>query len=174
MCFVVSSQTTRHLLQLQKLMALHAVKTTLESLSRRLLGIQDCFPQGSSLCFPMILSDFWGQLWTQEFCPHTFLLAVVGPGMTVGRPTQGSLWPFTSPSQHKLIPNFWFWKHHYGSVGNRTFWSLCPLWAYLRQSWLGLSPWALWLNTSGCEVHLWSSFGCFEVQSQLNRVQRLS
>lgn len=101
-------------------MAFWAVKTALDSLSRRLLGIQDCFPQGSSPCFPMVLSDFWGQLWTQEFCPRTFLLAVVGPGMTVGQPTQGSLWPFTSPSQHKLIPKFSFWKHHYGSVGNTT------------------------------------------------------
>lgn len=45
-------------------------------------------------------------MWTQEFCPRTFLLAVVGPGMTVGWPTQGNLWPFASPRQHKLIPNF--------------------------------------------------------------------
>lgn len=135
-CLVVSPQTTGHLLHLRKLKAIRTVEAACVFRSSRLLGIQDCFPRGSSLCFPMILSESEAgcgilptrisccccRSWDDSRSAHT--------GQPVASPAQTNI-------SSSLI--FDFEKQSYGSVGNGSFGLPTLLWAYLRQPCLGLS-----------------------------------
>lgn len=132
-CLVVSPQTTGHLLHVWKLKERRTAETACMFRSSRLLGIWDCFPRGSSLCFPMILSEAeagcgilpthissccW-RSWDDSRSAHT--------GQPVATPAQTNM-------SSSLI--FDFEKQSYGSVGNGPFGLPALLWAYLS---LGLS-----------------------------------
>lgn len=86
------------------------------------VGDTGLFPQGSSLCFPMILSDFWKPVVDSGILPTHISVGCCRSWDDCGSAHTGQ----PVAVYHKLI--------HYGSVGNTTFGSPCPLWAYLRQS----------------------------------------